>query len=150
MCTCWCGETLFNSILILTHFCIKWKLVHSWFHKRGYMHENLMFSYICHINALFRLFSYSIYHSWSMFLPPCKIQGQNKYIWHTKFEIRFSCVCPLVSNQMCTNFHYLKVSKYENNILLILHTTCFRVKQQTGASTIWERKGSMSSSKGVK
>ena len=50
-----------------------------------------------------------------MFLPPWR---HAKYKGQTKFKIRFFCVYPLVLNEICTNFHCMKKSEYENNIEL--------------------------------
>ena len=60
--------------------------------------------------------------SQSVFLPTFRHEKYNKDETNRygiqSLELDFLCVCPLVSNQICTNFHCTNMIKYEiNNIL---------------------------------
>ena len=73
---------------------------------------------------------------WSLYFACCQggrnilwlwnIEKRNKlnmaFIWHIQKKIKFSYVLPLVWNQLCTNFHCTKISKYNNNIVLSVPT----------------------------
>ena len=81
---------------------------------------------------------------WSLYFACCQLAEETYFgfwymvkgnklnmalIWHKQLDIKFSCVWRLVWNQLCTNFHCTKMSKYKNNNI------CIKISHDINLST---------------